>query len=218
MIWQRRSLSILLFVDKDIYCISPLTLLRVPVSHLKKKIHLKIGWIVSPIIACIDLLGEKVQREGSYWGTLSWLPKGKDLGVPKVLEGAKRQLLSWWGTKGASLLQNRERDRERGRRSNIIYWIGNHQKVFLKTNTFGLMGSYIWETSRSNWLEFSIKLMEGVLENESKGWSGGQIWKWEIFLIPRRLCLSGVFRSALNQNDFLSRKCSLRGFYLETWR
>ena len=57
---------------------------------------------------------------------------------------------------------------------------------------FDLMDSYIWETSMSNWLESSIKLMEGILENarihwnESKGWSGGEIWKWEIFLIPRR--------------------------------
>ena len=27
-----------------------------------------------------------------------------------------------------------------------------------KTNNFDLMDSYIWETSMSNWLEFSIKL------------------------------------------------------------
>ena len=78
----------------------------------------------------------------------------------------------------------------------MIFWIGNHQKVFVKTNYFDLMDSHMWETSMSNWLEFSIKLMEGSLENarnhsnESKSRSGGENFKWEMFLIPRRLCLS----------------------------
>ena len=40
----------------------------------------------------------------------------------------------------------------------MIFWIGNHQKVFVKTNYFDLMDSHMWETSMSNWLEFSIKL------------------------------------------------------------
>ena len=54
IIWQRQSFSffILLF-DKYIYCISPLTLHREPVSHLKKKTNLKIGWIASPIYHCM---------------------------------------------------------------------------------------------------------------------------------------------------------------------
>ena len=40
-----------------------------------------------------------------------------------------------------------------------------------KTNNFDLMDSYIWETSMSNWLEFSIKLMEGILENARNHWN-----------------------------------------------
>ena len=36
---------------------------------------------------------------------------------------------------------------------------------------FDLMDSYIWETSMSNWLESSIKLMEGILENARIHWN-----------------------------------------------
>ena len=128
------------------------------------------------IIACIDPLGEKVnKRRGSYRGTLSWLPKGKDLGVPKVLEEGS----SWVDEVPREQVYSRterERQRERWRkrmgrrRSNIIYWSGNHQIFWRQTTLVWWIRTY-WETSMSNWLDFAIKLTEGILENARNYWN-----------------------------------------------
>ena len=56
------------------------------------------------------------------------------------------------------------------RRSNIIYWSGNHQIFWRQTTLVWWIRTY-WETSMSNWLDFAIKLTEGILENARNYWN-----------------------------------------------